>query len=499
MKNLFYSKFRSALLFCEALLIFFVVNSPAQIGCELIMKSCLDYNSAGEINLSVPLNSTWIAKDSIKICLPSLSTNPGVDLVFAVDQSQSMLYPKSDPMFLAPQATTRAINAINKISPSSNAGYLGFSNGICDGTQKTSISGAGPRMAKPPDTRVQPAPLSDAAHLATLLGQTNYNSTDYYFGCGAIKSGGTNYYRAIQTAQTWLSTLTSPNKDVIIFLTDGVQTSETELFTQLVTAADASFPSVYVLFLSNAASDPDTYKLKQLEYESRHLINLTKKTGGNIFFIEKAELVDSVMQKVVRETIGSGTPAVTSVSNTANNSTSHGANHIKGVEQSEFRVTLDNFVALNLNANLVTYTTTEGTTTYSKNITINADTPAIETKGRTTLANDLFDVMCYDQSLKIAGDKNYSTIFGRNNLSAQVLTSPSRSVLTVRYALKTGLYPVSITIYNHSGKLVKVLFRGFNSPGKYRVDWNISEMPAGAYRVILKQRSTVVAKTVILL
>ena len=100
MKNMFYSKIRSTLLFIGALFIFFVVNSPAQVRCELIMKSCLDYEPAGEINLSVPFNTTRIAKDSIKICLPSLSVNASVDLVFVVDQSASMVQGNNDPNFL---------------------------------------------------------------------------------------------------------------------------------------------------------------------------------------------------------------------------------------------------------------------------------------------------------------------------------------------------------------------------------------------------------------
>jgi hypothetical protein len=55
-----------------------------------------------------------------------------VDLIFAVDQSGSMY--GNDPEFLTPCATMDALEYINKHAPSSNVGYFGFENGICDGT-----------------------------------------------------------------------------------------------------------------------------------------------------------------------------------------------------------------------------------------------------------------------------------------------------------------------------------------------------------------------------
>ena len=125
------------------LLIFLVIHSTAGVRCDLVSLDCIDYTDSNDINITVPVNTTRIPKTGIKICWPILEPyTPKFGIIFIVDQSVSMQ--ATDPTFQVPLGVTEAIILIDTHYPKSHIGYLGFANGVCDGTQLTSTVGAGP-------------------------------------------------------------------------------------------------------------------------------------------------------------------------------------------------------------------------------------------------------------------------------------------------------------------------------------------------------------------
>jgi len=228
-----------------------------------------------------------------------------INVIFMVDQSQSMK--NNDQAFDAPAGVTNTLNLLNTRASSSLVGFLGFANGLCDGTSDNGgdqRNGAGERFANRVselnNTQVNPASLNTPGHLDILLSKTDYNEDNYYFNCGSEFFVGTHYFDPFEEALTMLvqaKAQAPQNEEVIIFITDGDPTDEfpgdlvdIASFDSLLVAveAGATFPTVYAIFIGGTNN-----KLEQL----------ANVTGGSLVAMESASDISNVMIGILDNTL----------------------------------------------------------------------------------------------------------------------------------------------------------------------------------------------------
>ena len=112
------------------ILISFINTSFAQTRCELVTENCIDLTSVDGTTIQIPSNTTRIDNTGISICLSPGGTNrPPVNVIIIVDRSGSMQY-TNDKNNYAPIATRNSIVTLKNLSPSSNAGILGFDKNL---------------------------------------------------------------------------------------------------------------------------------------------------------------------------------------------------------------------------------------------------------------------------------------------------------------------------------------------------------------------------------
>ncbi len=374
------------------------VPDPTNVRCSAYPSECINLDEPSHGPYLLPVNTTRIEKDALKICYKSTNSNTSkANIVFAVDQSGSMDDGNKDPNFLAPKAVTEALNTIYQISPSSSVGYLGFANGICDGTQAGADAGAGPRLeargTPQSDTRVVPQPLNSGNQLNNLLTQSAYTRDDYFFSCGTNENWGTHYYEPFVLAEQWLNspTLDANSKDVIIFVTDGEptrgNTGDEESLANFIAMVDShdstNFPTVYAIFIGGEHD-----KLKEL----------TEKTGGSFLRLERAEEINQALQNIVYTTILPSPPNTTTIRN-SNGAVSSSVNHTETGNAGEYALELNNIIPLSEGMNTLSIsTTTADNRTLTTTVNLNVSGTAENNTGNVDFPNIPWNGTCEEKS-----------------------------------------------------------------------------------------------------
>ncbi|MFC1584608.1 hypothetical protein ACFL5V_03565 [Fibrobacterota bacterium] len=388
----------------------FMAQSSGQVLCELSLESCVDYTSGqASIDVTVPVNTTRIARSPLIVCMAELTETKNVDFIFIVDQSGSM--EGNDAGFLAPQAVQNAIDYLQANSPASNIGFIGFAHGVCDGTRVgvpivcDTEYGTGPLCDSPVTHLEIVAPLS--TNYATISTQTAYNSSNYHLDCGRVEARGTEYVEPLTIAQQWLTGYPSGNSKVIIFLTDGqpyppdVNGPRFDNFVDSLINNNlhTSFATVYSLFIGGTND-----KLEELSDSTN---------GASYFEIQPEELSD-IMQGIVQETIAAN-PYSTTVTNATNgrSGTADAAGHSATGTQGEYSVTLANVVALNENVvNAVTFSTEAYNTPVQSMLSnISVTGAEITDLGQNMPDVSPFQLSCMNATKIVFQDSNFSQVY----------------------------------------------------------------------------------------
>ncbi|MFC1586145.1 hypothetical protein ACFL5V_11400 [Fibrobacterota bacterium] len=370
--------------------IFSGFSQAAGVRCDLVLENCMDYadSTSDTLNISVPVNTTRIAREPLNVCLYQFTERKTLDIIFVIDQSGSM--EGNDPDFLVPQAVDSAVKLLNELSPLSSVGNIGFSAGLCDGTFPNGPPRSewcqGAWLDDSVNTLLYPAPLSTPGYLAGLLFLTSYGPGNYCYGCGNGTSSGTDYVTALDTAQAWL---TNPayavnENQVIIFLTDGEPNQREEEWANLVASSDTSnFSQVYAIFVGG--DNPD-------------LQDLASQTGGQYYTLNSAGDVEQAMLDII-ERVTAADPYSTQVANTTNGVLGVGTAHTSTGTSGEFSTVLDRVVPLELNANLVAMASyVNNTPTQMKYSMISVSGDSVTTTAGPFPDVSPFSLRCYDES-----------------------------------------------------------------------------------------------------
>lgn len=351
--------------------------------CDLVSaavqdtSSCIDVSALDGATLRVPAHTTRISTGGLILCGKKEQTTDPMDIVYVVDQSNSML-PNS---IVATGTDTVAF--YNCGSPFIDAStpitsYHGVNVFVIPSSMATSAKAACSEAGDPTSIRdklvkdaiVQQAALSPGSEaawvpfsallkrrymvdLSDATAMTNLQQTIRNYEWGGTSYGGPIAWARLlldggtsSTATTTMPGSKNPRK-AIFFISDGEPTDSSDYLKDLQTIATVK-DSLGNVWSTSSAPTPPVYgfMLTESNRSGKVLQTIANSTGGQFFQIppSRPDSLKRTLSRILGSLMGTGRPDSLRISNLSNGQTSYGLS--AGREAGGFRIKLDSIVGL---------------------------------------------------------------------------------------------------------------------------------------------------------
>ncbi len=382
-----------------------------ELRCDLVGERCIDLAAVNGQTITVPSNTTRIARDQLNICGDAFQVRDPVDIVIVVDQSGSMAY--NDSTYYSPIAASYAVQKIAEINNASAVGLVPFAGGNCTERAPLALTTAenfttvlgwiASDIADGNGAAIDPSVTYDPNNWQTYEGLRGTIDLECRMATPDDEKFGTQYTPALSAAETLVQAGPNQNK-AIIFITDG-NPNDNSQFNSWVN--QGGHPPVYSIRIDGTMEGDN----------ARTLIDLGEETGGGYFPVEAnaTAQLDEVVLAIINNIFITAQPTWTQVQNITNGQTAiadGAANHISNGGRS-FRANLDDIVSLNPGLNSIKVTSRQEQNgvqdTKETSFIIDVSGPA-STAGDFELPDSLFNIECVEPSDIYATNENYNII-----------------------------------------------------------------------------------------
>lgn len=342
--------------------------SRASVRCDLAVPSnagaCIDPRTLKGQTLQVPANVTRIGEDGLALCTPTYVQTMSSDIVYIIDNSASMSV-TSFWVDTTTNDTSWFIRDCRNSNPTADGlmtylrlrhyggttGWdsLGYDSlfrfterpGRCtESNDPYNMRAQAVRVALDYQAAFDSASMAGVVYFNKQLRQTfpmrslgQYNRKTLVDSVGMYEpSSGTSWATPFDTAQRWLSKMTSGRNKAIILVSDG-EPDDQSAYTKIVNKM-TSIP-IYGIYLGQS-SDVTT-----------QLDNVTSKTNGRKFVVppDRPDSLEGVIKSIVASVTRKDAPSASSITNVTNGQVSRTV-AVKGDSLDAWKLALDSAVAL---------------------------------------------------------------------------------------------------------------------------------------------------------
>jgi hypothetical protein len=386
---------RNLLLFALAFAAWAGAATPQR--CDLVSQAgqgrCLDLAGLNGSTIQVPANTTRIPSDGLSLCGIGGSAPPPTDIVYLVDNSNSMaswgfwVDPASnDTSWFIPDcqsakipgamkafrkrhfgATTGADSlqwdSLFQMTGTTNPGIVDPKNCL-EANDPYSMRAEAVRVAMGYQATFDPGAMAGVIFFNKAVKQTFPMTVLDAQGLQTLRAGtglytsagGTLWQPQLDSALTWLSATPSGDRSkAVILVSDGEPTDESKYKALL---GKAGQPPVYAVYLGKTSD-----ATPQLDY-------VTSVSGGKKFVVPPAEpdSLATVLQQILGTLIKPAKPDTLRVTNLTNGQTSVAKTSV--ADGNAYQMQLDSIVGLNPGSNFLQLTIFEASKTISATWTV---------------------------------------------------------------------------------------------------------------------------------